>query len=133
MIGSCHIEYLVIESILSTNFPIIDEPLVAGIVDRRIGHSIAMESSLKKSFGQKSRLETSDRETSRTYQMKLSTFLKENRGGEKSLTDSYERRFISNKRTSSLFMCRKQTIMESCREVSTDAFTLLRYLLTHER
>ena len=48
MISSCHVEYLVVKSILATNFPIIDEPLVAGFVDRRIGDCIAMESSLKK-------------------------------------------------------------------------------------
>ena len=59
MVSSRYIEYLVVESILTANFPIVDEPLVAGYIDWRIGHSIAMESSLKK-FEEKSRLETSD-------------------------------------------------------------------------
>ena len=59
MVSSRYIEYLVIESILTANFPIIDKPLVAGYIDWGIGHSIAMESSLKK-FEEKSRLETSD-------------------------------------------------------------------------
>ena len=48
VVGSRHVENLVIESILSSDFSIVDEPLVASLVDRGVGHCVAMESRLGK-------------------------------------------------------------------------------------
>ena len=47
MIGSSHVENLVIESVLAGNFSIVNEPLVAVFVNGGVGHGVAMEGSLK--------------------------------------------------------------------------------------
>ena len=48
VIGSSHVENLVIESVLAGNFSIVNEPLVAIFVNGRIGDSVTMKGSLKR-------------------------------------------------------------------------------------